>query len=232
MRKIQTLMFIVLAMCMLGVFVASSAFAVETLPAEYLAGGAVIPEGSSLAIDVANAGTTLLLLEDMNATGGKVDILCSGLFVGVITGPKDALINEVLNLAMTEKDILCEIMSEAKGACQGTEALVEAVNLPWLAEPLLVGTTRFAIDLLEDGKGLPGYATTCKTILGEVTDTCTGATAAEARNAGTGLEGEFQETEEITTPGSCSLGGANQGLLFGTGIITDTGDGSLLSISS
>jgi hypothetical protein len=44
-------------------------------------------------------------------------------------------------------------MPEAKGACQGTEALYEAVNLSWLAEPLLVGTTRFAIDLLEDGKG-------------------------------------------------------------------------------
>jgi hypothetical protein len=45
MRKIQTLIFIVLAVCMLGAFVASSVFALETLPAEFLAGGAVIPEG-------------------------------------------------------------------------------------------------------------------------------------------------------------------------------------------
>jgi hypothetical protein len=235
MRKMQILMFALFAVCSIGVMVASVAFAAEELAAEFLWEGLPIAEGAELPFDTVNVGTTLLLLEDMKATGGAVDVLCSGLFGGVIMGPKDALITEVVGLPEPQlANIICTI--DTKGACEGTEAVVEALNLPWLIEPLLTtaSSTGFALDIVENTEtltGLPGYAVTCKTILGNVTDTCTGATGAIATNAATGIEGEFSETNEtITPPGKCSLGGEKQGLLFGAGITTDT-TGGVLSVS-
>jgi hypothetical protein len=234
MRKIHMLVVLTIVACLTAIGT-SAAFAAEELPAEFLWEALPIAEGAELPFDIINVGTTLLLLEDMKATGGAVDILCSGLFGGVIMGPKDALITEVVGLPEPQRKlIICTI--DTKGACEGTEASVEAVHLPWLIEPLLTTASRtgFALDIVENTEtktGLPGYTVTCKTILGNVTDTCTGATGAIATNAATGIEGEFSETnEEITLPGNCTLGGEKQNLLFGAGITTDT-TGGVLSVS-
>jgi hypothetical protein len=229
MRKIKMLL-VGSMLVYLAAIAASSAFAAEELPAEYLWEALPIAEGAELPFDTVNVGTTLLLFEDMKATGGAVDVLCSGLFGGVIMGPKDALITEVVSLTGSS-NVICVI--DTKGACEGTEALTEAVHLPWLVEPLLVGAT-FVVDFVENTEtktGLPGFAFTCKTLLGNVTDTCTGATGAIATNVATGIEGEFSETnEEITKPSNCTLSGEKQGLLFGPSITTDT-TGGVLSIS-
>ena len=228
MRKIHLLTCALCAVCALGI-VASSAFGAETLPAEFLWETAKIAEGAKLAIDTTNVGETLLLLEDMEAVGGAVDVLCSGLFGGEIMGPKDALVTEVVSLTGT-KIITCELMTN--GACSGTTAEVEAIHLPWLIEPLLVEPGLFALDIVEsseDKPGLPGYAVTCSTILGKQTDTCTGATGAEAFNVTGGVEGVFSETsEEITPTGTCTLSGNKKsGLLAGAGLTTDTTGGTL-----
>jgi hypothetical protein len=233
MRKMQILLFALFAVCSIGVMVASTAFAAEELAAEFLWEALPIAEGAELVFDITNVGTTLLLLEDMKATGGPVDVLCSGLFGGTIMGPKDALITEVVSLSGSA-NIMCTI--DTKGACEGTEALVEALHLPWLIEPLLTtaSPTGFALDIVESTEtkpGLPEYDVTCKTLIGNVTDECFGNTGAIATNAATGIEGEFSETnEEITLAGTCSLGGEKQGLLFGPGLMTANLPG-VLSVS-
>jgi hypothetical protein len=229
MRKFRILAFVLVAVCGLCAIAASAAFAAEELPAEYLWEGAKIAEKAELPFLVANdPETSTLLLEDMKATGGAVDVNCSGMFNGVIMGPKDALITEALSLTGS-KTISCAFGSN-KGLCEGTTATVTAVDLPWLVEPLLVGTT-FAEDIVEsaeDKTGLPGYKTECETIIGKVSDTCTGDTGAIARNVAGGIESEFSETNEaVTIPGNCTLGGAKEGLLAGVGLITDTAGGTL-----
>ena len=119
------------------------------------------------------------------------------------------------------------------GGClnNGQEVLITATGLPWLLESVLVGA-KFAILLLGNGFGEPGYSVECETIIGKFTDSCSASSGAEVRNIAEGIEAEFQEaTEEITTSCSCTSGGALQGLLFGLGIITDP-EGGILSMSS
>jgi hypothetical protein len=228
MRKIQIVTFVLVLVCGVFAVAASAAFAEETLPAEYLWNGEKIAEGVILPILTENdPSTATLLLEDMKATGGAVAVECSGMFNGEITGPKNAEILEVESLTGSAT-IKCAY--ETKGLCEGTEAEVKAVNLPWLLEPLLVSTTVFT-EMISKGAGAagnPGWTTTCKTIIGNVTDTCTGETSVIATNVTGGIEGEFSETnEEITKPGECSLSKEKSGLVVGKGLTVDTAGGTL-----
>ena len=228
MRKIHVLSFALVAACVLNAVVTSAAFA-EELPAEFLSGGAVITT-FPLAFHIENKGTELLLLEDMKALGGAVDVLCSGLFDGLILSAKDADIETVLSLTGTTP-IPCEIMTFGGCLNNGQEALIGAINLPWLVEPVLLNGL-FVLLILENGAGLPGYVVECETIIGKFTDTCTANTGAEAKNIAEGIEAGFSETsEEITPSGNCTSGAALQALLFGFGIITDP-EGGVLSVSS
>jgi len=213
----------VLAVCVVS---ASSAAA-----AEFLFNGEKIAAGVKLATRATNVAGTLLLLEDMKPPGGAVDILCNGWFNGEVTGPENGDVTEVLNLTETSKTISC--VFDTKGACEGTETTVEAVHLPWLITPLLQtigGTELMLVDFANGGIGNPGYAVKCKTILGTLTDECIGETGAEARNAATGIEAEFQETstEELVTPAvECSLSKEKSGLEQGAGLTVDSGGGVL-----
>jgi len=210
----------VLAVC---VVTASSATA-----AEFLFNGEKIAAGVKLAVKTTNVAGTLILLEDMKPPGGAVDILCNGWTNGEITGPENGDITEILNLTESSKALSCTY--DTKGACEGTETTAEAVHLPWLITPLLSGTV-MVIDHSSGGSGNPGYAVKCKTILGTLTDECSGESGAEGRNVATGLEGEFLEgNETITPPVECSLSKEKSGLEAGAGITT-VSSGGVLALS-
>lgn len=97
-----------------------------------------------------------------------------------------------------------------------------AVNLPWLTELQLNGTT-FLDLLLSGGTGEPGFKLSCVTIFGIlISETCKtenatmevnniSAADVDAVIPATTAEGEFF---------NCSMGGAKSGLVIGTFLIT------------
>lgn len=227
MMKSQTLLISLLATFALLAFMESSAVA-----AEFLWNGAAIAVGAELPTNTEPEAESSLLLEDMEPPGGAVDVLCSLLYAGKINAPNNGMVTSVVSLAGAT-NIMCPF-GASKGACEGTEALMEAVNLPWLLESLLAtigGKELFLVDVKETGHGLPGYLVACKTILGTMDDTCTGETSAEVRNLQAGIETEFVSTIEAITPASeCTSSAKKSGLIQGVLLTTDT-TGGVLAVS-
>lgn len=213
--------------CAMGAVVAGEAFA-EELPAEFLSTEGPVIQG------LKTIETAALLIEDMRAPGGAIDILCSVQIEGEFLTElrKDLDITKVVSLAGAT-DIRCAFT--ARGACTGTEALIEAINLPWLREPILLGVNFFT-PLLGTGAGNPGYRLVCTTILGESEDKCTDEDAGSTdTNITEGISEEYPESnEEINPPGNCTLGGTGAWLIVGSGITTDNSipPGNPLSVSS
>lgn len=221
MRKLHVVGLALVAMLALFAITASSAFAAS----EWLLNGEAI-------VTPTTAVTTgELLLEDMNALI-KVDILCSGTFDGTV-GPGTAdTITKVLNSAGAEEtatnlagkvepSIDCTVSNA--GSCTSPKAgeliNVFPINLPWVTALSLNGTQW--VDTIESGKENaekkltePGYEITCTTsLLGTVTDVCTGKPSAIVSNEAGGVSGTFEEGETINKPGNCSIGGTGQALV-------------------
>ena len=208
----------------------SSAFAVS----KYLLNGAQI----TTTIPTVTEGE--LLLEDTAATG-KPDILCMGSFDGTIgppEGTKDQ-ITEVLNLEkvlvageLANSDLIANCETD-NGTCTNPVD-VEAVNLPWNTEVMLTPGGKFSDLLVSSGNGEPGWRVDCNSIIGLISDTCTGEgnASAELTNiAGGGVLGTFLETETdtISPPAHCSLNGGKTGLVVGSSPITSTSETLTLS---
>jgi hypothetical protein len=211
MRKIQIVGLAIFAVLALGAMTAASAFGAD----EFLAGGNAIT-----VFPLATDSTGELLLEDMEASI-KVDVLCSGLFAGEIESKTLALILEVVSLTGTTT-IDCEDMT---GVCEGKLAELVAENLPWDVNLELMTNGQFLLDFPTTA----AYKVVCKTILGTFEDLCEGLTSALQTNVATGVESTFNEESE---PGECTGSpGKKAGLVEGSGITTDTGDGSILSVS-
>lgn len=219
MRKIQIVVLALLAVFAFSAFVASSAFATSKV----LIGGAEISKETNAEIEGE------LLLEDMKATGPP-DLLCSGFFDVVIHIPgTEMLIVEVLML--DRKPLLAngtegtpgvriDECTDMKSVC--SSAAVEALNLPWTVDVELIEGSYVGL-ILNAAEKEPAYGSDCNTILGLVEDTCKGATGAILTNEATDISAEFSETnEKITEPGSCSIGGAKEGLLQGVGLFTSS----------
>jgi hypothetical protein len=213
MKKLQ-----IVGLALVAIFAFSALVASAASATQWLAKGA--------AIATAQATTTEgeILIEDMGAFS-KPQILCSGLFVGTV-GPGTAdKINMIEDLEVPAKlaesgvKAIMNCTFEAKGACEGTLAEVEPVNLPWTTELALSGTT--FVDKITSTNA--GYKVICKTILGTLEDTCTGPTGSEVTN-GTACEvlGSFVESETITPPANCTTGGAKEGLT-----ISENGPGKI-----
>jgi hypothetical protein len=103
-----------------------------------------------------------LKLRDKSTLLGEVEVQCKGTDEGTV-GPQSK--DEVTEIVVELKN--CTVLKN----CEKLEA-VAAVHLPW--------ETRLAEEggqqrdkLLNGGKGAPGWAVTCHTGLGNVTDECT-----------------------------------------------------------
>jgi len=157
-----------------------------------------------------------LELEDTKATGGAVAVKCKGEDTGWVanltTGAGEDGTATVTNVTCTRViDGLCEAVVEVK-----------ARNLPW-GTRLVENKSEVRDELVsgnhnEIGNGEPGWSVTCKTILGNVTDTCelSGTTQNVRANRATGkTEFVFDKiTEEKKA--KCSQGGAGTGRVTGT----------------
>jgi hypothetical protein len=229
MKKLHIVGIVFGAMLALSAISASAAFA----ESEWLFNGAAI----TTALPVESSGE--ILLEDM---GTGTQILCSGIFVGTVTGKTDEItdvvnlslvLEETTNLAGTKVSaVSCTI--EALGLCLGTVGelvFLIPINLPWKTEILLEGTV-FVDDILPHaGGGNPGYEVSCNTLIGVQTDVCTGTPGVDLENGVSDVLAEFlAEDEELNPPGNCSVGGSKQALIGsenGPGLIEHTGGGTL-----
>lgn len=212
MRKFSILGLAVFAVIAGSAIAASSAFAATS---QWLAAGAVI--ATAKAADTSSVGT--LLLQDMNASLGA-DVDCTSVTSTGTIGPGAA--DTVSAVAFTLAD--CTV--EAGSVC---EKLIEvkAANLPWVTTLSLSGST--FIDTISAGSSgkSPGYAIECKTLLGNVTDTCTKTTATtELTNVTGGVDAKFNETEE----GNCTVGGEKEALISGT-VLNLLTSGEALTVS-
>jgi hypothetical protein len=216
MKKIQILGLALFAVLAFGAFAASAAFAVET--PQYLVNGAVIALGTKVNSDIISAaaqgGGGPVSIEDMNAST-KPDILC-----------------EVENSLMwLESNGASEIVS---GECKnpvvdsGTcgKPVVVPVNLPWTGTLLEPTAGNYELDITQ-GKGLnaeteaPGWLAECEVLFVKIDDTCTTTKGKVLlSNLADGLlQGEFMEVILAEEQANCTVGGKEQGLVVGTGVI-------------
>ncbi|HEX5309679.1 MAG TPA: hypothetical protein VFW38_11430 [Solirubrobacteraceae bacterium] len=163
-----------------------------------------------------------LLLEDMKGGlfGEAVDILCSGLNEGFIEGPLLGFITKVFSLEEVESPPgFVKCVTDA-GICPEPE--IEPINLPWHFE-LDLATGKVRTLLLEEK--LMGWKISCSK--GAVEDTCTAEAGVDTTlglsNGGANdVLAKFEEN--ATAPGTCTRGGAKQGLVNGTILfLSDTG---------
>jgi hypothetical protein len=196
-------------------FLASTAYAATP---EWLFNGAAI--SSALTADKEGE----LTVEDMG--NPSTQLLCSVLYVTSDGPGGQGTVTQMQDLTGTTTIIPCV---QHKGSCS-SEPLVEAKNLPWKTELVLIGTAFVELVLGSVETSPPGYLAEC-TVLGvKIDDLCTGVTGAELKNITGGVEETFEENnEEITPAGNCTFGGAKQGLVWGS--LTDTSEGGTLSVS-
>jgi hypothetical protein len=166
--------------------------------------------------EVTSSGT--LKLEDTGATGGAVEVECTGENTGWVanltTGAGEDGTTSITNLKCVRVvDGECEKVVEVKPR-----------NLPW-GSRLVEKGTEVRDELIsgpkkEEGNGEPGWAVTCETILGNVTDTCerSGGTQNVRANRTTGkTEFLFDAiSEEKKERATCSQGGKEAGRVGGT----------------
>jgi hypothetical protein len=106
----------------------------------------------------------------------------------------------------------CSLMS---GECGSP--VVKAIDLPWGTELVLNGS-EIRNNIKAEGKGEPGYEITCNTILGLVKDVCKTEKGSErfVVNNASGVE---LESDGLTAPSNCSVGGVESGLIEGPHLI-------------
>ncbi len=165
---------------------------------------------------VVGVGTTITL-RDKNATGGSTAVQCSGTQEGSVGPGNFDRVTKVTVKAENCKRVentLCESVVEVK-----------AVNLPWQTELYETESKIFdRINTVGTAGKEPGWAVTCKTLLGNKTDTC------EAE--GTGKEESLLLENKVTkgteaellvlatfakkNKAKCSEGGAKEGEVEGS----------------
>lgn len=115
--------------------------------------------------------------------------------------------------------------AEVTNVCEKVEA-VKAIHLEWATLLLLKGGVSYDEISEKSGKGEPGYELTCKTALGNVTDTCTKPAEGndlEVNNlVGNATEVplvdilfSFTPVNTVKERTKCSVGGAESGVLVG-----------------
>jgi hypothetical protein len=186
------------------------------LPHEWLIGGKLIASP----VKVHSHG--LLLLTDDTAPGGATAVHCFGFNSGTV-GPHALDLIETITAEKlgTNKKITCKF--DKTGACEAATApTAEAIHLPWHTELTLFGSAVRDM-VMSDGAGNPGWAVTCKTILGNVTDTCENALTSTALEIVAG--GVLALFDATSNAANCKVGG--EAVRNGAGLVR--GDVTILS---
>jgi hypothetical protein len=200
------------------------------LLAEWLLNGTAIVAGSPDLVEVSGE----LLMEDTNVLGLKAQILCSWVLDGFVESESLGLITDVLTLAGGEVNLTS--LEGTALACTNEancpEPLLWTVKLPWETEVELLeadGVSYFIVLIL----GEPGWHLEC---MGSLSDECKVPEGAfELTLEGASLLALFSDT--ITTElagqklGTCTLGGAETGIVEGEGTIVPAGGGELTASS-
>jgi hypothetical protein len=221
MRKFQigAALFAVLAFSAIAV---APAFA--EVESKFLVSGMAATAGTILLSETIGEG---LLLEDMKGglTGGAAAVLCSGFNLAEILSATDLNIISIFGLTQTDpgtgSTTITDCTSES-GCPSPIEVL--ALNLPWLVELTLEGTTILA-HLGTGGSGAPGWEVICFGFK----DACTGEAFVEFANVESMVNATFGTLSNLT-PANCSRGGNGEGLVEGT-VLFETETGLAAAIS-
>jgi hypothetical protein len=147
-------------------------------------------------------------LEDQKATGGASAFKCNGTGVGWIGTGGNGGVSQVSQKSCTRLSGLCEV---------GKPVTIRAVNLPWFGK-LEIREGKIRGVNQTGGTGV-GYKVEC-TVGGifKVADECTQTKISGAVSNGSNgnVQGTFDKISE-EEKGNCTLGGANSGVVRGTG---------------
>ena len=231
MKRVRIIGLVVIAVCALGVAIASTASAaVEFLRAEWLIGG----EKMTAALAVEQSGELNIVNTNGGGVGIRVEILCIGILDGTV-GPGDAdEISELLNAAKESINLapLTELALTCANTKNCTEPLVWAEELPWKTEVELMedGGSTFFVDLWINSK----FYMECLVLGVSVNELCQAPTiAADLSNEAGGVvdlgfSDAFQELAELKL-GEC--GGRAETYIL-EGVLRTTPDAGSLTVSS
>jgi hypothetical protein len=214
MLRIHAIGLAVMAMLVMGAIGALTASAEEHGKHVWAINGTPI----TAAIKLHSLG--LLLLTDKKVPFlGETTVHCHGYDDGyvfprgldLVLHIANSLLNALLGIGLR---IHC---NPVKGGCESTGlTLALALHLPWLTLLVLHGTeVRDLIERDPNGPGgNPGWAVTCKTVIGTVTDECTAELGSTGlHNVAGGVEALF---EALSPKADCSQGGAGAGEVTGS----------------
>jgi hypothetical protein len=186
------------------------------------AGGKWQSQGLTTSDKITDTGFTLTLADTKTALG-KTVVRCNA--------AASAKIIQVATAGTVESVTVAKPSENCRGIEGGCESVekIEAVDLPW--QTVLFETEKKTLTQLKgDGKGEPGVAITCKTVLGSKTDTCK---SEEGKPEETLLENKLSGTVLLVLgtfmkkhKGTCTEGGKESGEVEGQiAILLESGNG-------
>lgn len=191
---------------------------------EWLDDGEVIPNNVQAGVEW--KGT--LLLED-TAEGAAVE--CDITFTGIVAESLDKISKaedsdgNPIGDKLTGTPLLCRTVH----VCTIAEMWTINMFWEWFSKLELMGTTEILDEVYGLNAGLdPGFEISC-TIFGiKVVDTCEGNTSARVTNVSPGVLAVFDPEPPISSEKiSCSIGGANSGVIRGEETVTIDGSDTL-----
>jgi len=218
MRKIQVLVLALFAVFAFGAIAATAALAEEATQ--------LLISGNPATLGQLLLSTGELLLADHKGGlfGEEVMLLCSGENLAEVLTATDIDITSIFPLGGKDEEkgsaVTCALQT---GTCEGSSGIATPVHIPWLVELMLTGSPALVVSLLlSGGTGNPGWTVTCAF---KVEDECSASeTEVEVKNeTGGTVVATFKETA-----GTCTRGGAGQGLVEGS--ITFSGEETSLIV--
>ena len=227
MKKIHLIGLALVALLAFASLSASSAFALEWEPAEWLVGGKPAQAGQNAKLEGE------LLLEDKKL---GIAVICSGILDGEYQTPTDLLIRKVLSLAGVEIEVLKGaglLCKTEKGCAENVDLEVWPENLPWLLFPELdVSDSKPWVLVFGEGAGAPGYTVKCLVLGISTEETCLAIEGSgnEVIDATGGVE--TAAGTEDNENGTCTVGGEGAGVIEAETADLLTSEEGLTSIST
>jgi hypothetical protein len=227
MKKFHVVLLALFAVFAFSATVAGSASAETTLLAEWLFNGAAI----TALLPVETTGEVLLVTLVLGVEA--VDIHCSGIFDGSVGPNGEDEITKLLNLEKEEigselvgLSLSCTVEKAISGSKCNVSELAElwADGLPWHSNLFLMESGVFLDSI---GTSNSGYHVFCPMGGAEKTagaeNLCVGSASTTMTNGATDVTGEFLEPT-AAEEAKCTTG---SGMITGTGLTSDTSEGTL-----